>query len=462
MLKSSNFGIIRVKKIESTENEIMKLTIKRMGNDGEGIGFYENKPVYIYYAFLNEEVIVDVFTNKRGVFEGVLKEVVTPSEHRIDVSWPYYMESGSVNLLHLNYLEALNYKKYVIKRLVEKRLPGKIVINNTLPSEKIYHYRNKTDLPVIYQDGKNYMANYYRGSNKLFKVEKLIVEEEVLEKTILEVLSLMDKHNINAFNFKNRKGSVVSLSLRTNLKGEIQLTFITKEKVNLNNLINELVLNNKNIVSVYENFVPKFKTNIDIYNGKLELIKGSKYLEIELDKYKFYVTPFSFFQLNTAQANKLYQYILKNVSFNKNETVLEAFSGIGTIATFISQLVKQVVAIESIKDSINDMKYSLDKNKITNVKPIVGDAFKVIETLNNKFDKMIFDPPRGGLGKELCETIIKMKPKTIVYVSCNPLTLVDDLKILTKAYKIKTITPLDMFPQTSHVETITLLSLKTA
>ncbi len=438
----------------------MKLKIRRMGNDGEGIGFYENKPVYIYYAFLNEEVIVDIFKNKRGVFEGVLKEVVVPSEHRIEVSWPHYMESGSVNLMHINYLEALNYKRYVIKRLADKRLPKNITLNNTIPSDKVYNYRNKTDIPVIYEDGKNYMASYFRGSNKLFKVESLIVEEEILEHTIKEVLLLMDKYNINAFNFKNRKGSVVSLSIRTNINNNMQLTFITKEKVDLSKMVDELLNNNKNIVSVYENYVPKYKTNIDIYNGRLELIKGSKYLEMPLGKYKFYLTPFSFFQLNTNQANKLYNYILNNVTFNKTDTVLEGYSGIGTIATFISPFVKQVVTIESIKDSINDMKYSLNKNKINNVKPIVGDVAKVIGTLKNKFDKMIFDPPRGGLGKDICDEIIKMSPKEIIYISCNPLTLIDDLKILTKKYKVKSITPLDMFPLTSHIESISLLELK--
>ena len=438
----------------------MKLKIMRMGNDGEGIAFYENKPVYIYYAFLNEEVIVDVFKNRRGVFEGVLKEVVIPSEHRVEVNWPHYMESGSVNLMHINYLESLNYKRYIIQRLVEKRLPKKITLNNTIPSDKVYNYRNKTDIPIIYDDGKNYMASYFRGSNKLFKVESLVVEEKVLEKTIKEVLLLMDKHNINAFNFKNRRGHVVSLSLRTNIQGKMQLTFITKERSNLRALVEELIKNNPNIVSVYENFVPKYKTNIDIYNGKLELLMGDKYLEMPLDKYKFYLTPFSFFQLNTFQALKLYNFILDNVKFNKNETILEAYSGIGTIATFISPFVKQVVAIESIKDSVNDMRYTLSKNKITNVKPIVGDVSKVIGTLNDKFDKMIFDPPRGGLGKEICEEIIKKSPKEIIYVSCNPLTLIDDLKILTKKYNVKSITPLDMFPLTSHVESISLLELK--
>ena len=438
----------------------MKLTIRRMGNDGEGIGFYENKPVYIYYAFLNEEVIVDVFKNKRGVFEGVLKEVVTPSEHRVEVTWPYYMQSGSVNLMHISYQEALNYKRYVIKRLIDKRLPGNITLNNTIPSDKVYNYRNKTDMPVIFEDGINYMSSYFRGSNKLLKIENLIVEEEVLEKTIKEVLALMSKHNINAFNFKNRKGHVVSLSLRTNLNGKMQLTFITKEKSNLKGLVDELLKTNKNIVSVYENYVPKYKTNLDIYNGNLQLISGTKYLEMPLDKYKFYLTPYSFFQLNTSQALKMYNYILKNVTFNKNDIVLEAYSGIGTIATFISPFVKQVVAIESIKDSVNDMRYSLEKNNITNVKPIIGDVAKVIGTLNNKFNKMIFDPPRGGLGKEICEEIIKMAPTEIIYVSCNPLTLIDDLKILTKKYNVKSITPLDMFPLTSHIESITLLELK--
>ena len=122
------------------------LTIKRMGNDGEGIAFYQNKPVYIYYAFLNEEVKVEIRRNKRGVYEGVLKEVITPSEHRIPVSWPYYELSGSVNLMHLNYLEALNYKRFIIKRLLERRIKDKVDLRRTVPSEKTSHYRERTEL----------------------------------------------------------------------------------------------------------------------------------------------------------------------------------------------------------------------------------------------------------------------------------------------------------------------------
>ncbi|HHT38891.1 MAG: 23S rRNA (uracil(1939)-C(5))-methyltransferase RlmD [Acholeplasmataceae bacterium] len=452
--------LTKKKRIKKAMVKTVTLTIKRMGNDGEGIAFYQNKPVYIYYAFLNEEVKVEIRRNKRGVYEGVLKEVITPSEHRIPVSWPYYELSGSVNLMHLNYLEALNYKRFIIKRLLERRIKDKVDLRRTVPSEKTSHYRNKTELPLIYFEGKNYPAHYQRGSNQIFKVEELIVEEESIIKAVKEVTALMDKYQINAYNFKTKRGAIASLSLRTNQKEELQITFLTKVKIDLKELVNELVGNNKKIISVYQNYVPNFKTNRDLYSGKLELIKGEKYLPIVLSGYQFYLTPFSFFQLNTLQANKIYQTIVKEGNFKKDDVVLEAYSGVGAIASFVSPYVKKVVAVEEVKAAVNDMNYSLKKNKLNNVKTITGDFKKLIKYLKTSFDKVIFDPPREGLTKVVLDYLLKTLPKEIIYLSCNPLSLIDDLKLLQEKYQIRSMTPYDFFPLTSQVESITFLKLK--
>lgn len=441
----------------------MHLKIERMASDGEGIAYYNNKPVYIYYAYLDEVVDVDLVINKRGAYEGIIKEIIKPSSKRAKVNWPYYTKSGGVNLLHLNYIEQLKYKRDVVNFLLSTKLKKQtnhLKLGLTIPSQNELYYRNKSDIPLLNVNGKNMMANYYRGSNLLFPVTELIIEEKAITETVKKLLPLMDKHKIMAYDFKKRTGSVINLSIRANLEGKIQLTFTTKNKTNFNNLINDINKELKNVISLYNNYVPDYKNSFDIYNGSLKLLKGNKYLEMVINDYKFYLTPFAFFQLNTKQAENLYNYILKLGNFNKTDLVLDAYSGVGTIASHVSSKVREVVAIESIKAAVNDMEYSLKVNNIKNVKTITGDFVKLSGYLRQKFDTMIFNPPRIGLGKEVCRYIVKMRPKQVIYVSCNPKTLVSDLLMLDKAYKIKSITPFDMFPQTSQIENVVILELR--
>ena len=445
------------------KNQILK--IERMGSDGEGIAYYNKKPVFIYYALLGETINADIYVNKRGTLEANINEIIEKSSDRVDVTWKHYLESGSVNLLHYNYFSQLNYKRNVINFLLSSKL--RKVTNNTklertIKSEDELGYRNKTDIPLIYENGKNHLANYFRGSNNLFKVTDLIIENEYIIKALKDIINILNETNYKAFNPRTKKGEIYSLSVRSNLEGKVQLMINTKRTLNLNSFVNKLNQANKDIVSIYQNTILRYSNNTDVYNGKLELVSGSKYLEMKLKDLKFYLTPFAFFQLNTKQAIVLYEEVIKLANFKKSDIVLDAYSGVGTIASFISPHVKEVVAIESIKDAVNDMEYSLDKNNIKNVKTITGDLVKMTNYLKSKhkFDKVIFDPPRVGLGDKVCKYLLSSLPKSIIYVSCNPKTLVKDLEMLSLKYDIKSITPIDMFPQTSQIESITILERK--
>lgn len=441
----------------------MKFKIERMGSDGEGIAFHKGKPVYIYYAYLGERVEASLYTNKRGVFEANLIEVLKPSPERIDVAWPHYMNSGSTNLMHINYLAQLKYKRNEMIFLQRTKLRNETKntkLELTLPSPKEFNYRNKSFLPLVYSDGKNRIANYLRGSNKLFVVDSLVIEDEVIEQVSLSVLNLMNKNNVNAYDRKTRKGSVIALSIRVNKKGEAQLSFVTKVRIDLKPLVKDIKKALPNVVSIYENYTPKYKNSSDTHEGELTLLSGSKYLEMEINNYKFYLTPHAFFQLNTLQAERLYNLIIEKAKLKQDDLVLDAYCGVGTIATHISKYVDQVVAIESVKAAVKDMNYSLEVNGIKNVKTITGDFVKIVSYLKQDFDKMIFNPPRIGLGEEVCNYVLKFLPKQVIYVSCNPKTLVSDLQILSKRYSITSITPVDMFPQTAHIENLVVLDLK--
>lgn len=441
----------------------MKFDVQRVGNDAEGIAYHNDKPVFIYYAYKGETVEAELIVNKRGAYEGNLKEVITPSKYRIEALCPFYGVCGGCNLMHVRYQESLYYKKDLIKYLVTntfKKEAKSIPINNTHPSDQTFNYRNQLNIPVRKKDGKNTIGLFYRGTNQFLPIDKCIIQEDNLNEVAKDILYLMDRKKIDAYDPKTNTGHIVNLALRTNLEGEIQLTFVLKNQVNLTNLIKELMQKNKKVVSVYENFVPKYKTNRDLLSGKTTHLAGKEELIMTLDNYKFFLTPNAFFQLNTQQALKLYQLIIEKADFKKTDIVLDAYSGVGTIATFISPHVKKVVAVESVKDAVKAMDKSNEKNGITNIKTITGDVIKVTDFLKQKFDAMVFDPPRVGLGEKVVKYILKNEPKKVIYVSCNPETLVKDLKGLKTKYEITSIDPFDMFPQTSQVESITVLKLK--
>ena len=444
---------------------IQTFKIERLGSDGEGIAYLNKKPVFIYYTLIGEIVEADLFVNKRGAYEAKLINIIKKSPLREDVSYKYYMKTGSINLLHLKYFEQIKFKRNVINFLLSSQIrkeTNNTKVNLTIKSPLELNYRNKTDVPLIYEQNKNHLATYVRGSNNLIKIDEFIIEDVFLIKAMNDFIEVLNKTSFKAYNFKTKKGEIYSISLRCNLKGNVQLMINVSKNINLNNLIKELTSINKDIVSIYVNVVNNYENNLDVYNGKLRKVFGDKYLEMKLNEYFFYLTPLSFFQLNTRASILLYEEILKQTKFNKNDLVLDAFSGVGTIASFISPFVKEVVAIESIKDATLDMEYSLKKNNITNVKAITGDMSKMTSYLNKtyKFDKVLFDPPRVGLERKVINYLLKSKPKEIIYVSCNPKTLVRDLKLLSKAYNIISITPIDLFPQTSQIESITILKLK--
>lgn len=440
----------------------MEVDIKRVGHDAEGIAYLNRKPIFIYYAYKGEIVDINLRTNVRGAYEGDIVKMVKPSPYRIEPLCPFYGTCGGCNLMHINYSEALSYKKDTIQFLVNTRLKDikNIKINDTIGSNDVFNYRNKIDIPVKYSKGKNVMGLFHRGSIKFLKIDKCIVQEEALNKVATTILHLMTKHKINAYNNGTKEGYITHLSIRVNLEGQMQLAFVTKRKVNLDNLIKELVQLEPNLISIYESYVYDLKSNRDIFDGQMKLLYGHENLVMTLNNFQFLLTPNSFFQLNTMQAIRLYEMIVEKANFKKTDTVLDAYCGVGTIASFISPHVKNVVAIEFVKAAVKAMDESLLINNITNVRTITGDVIKASSRIKEEFDVMVFDPPRVGLGDVMVKYILKSKPRKVVYVSCNPETLVEDLLGLSKLYNILEITPFDMFPQTSQIESITILELK--
>lgn len=442
----------------------VQLKIERLGNNGEGIAYLNKRPVYINYALIDEIVEVDIVENSRGHLEGENLKVIVPSGIRTQPPCPYYYKCGGCNLQHMLYFETIKYKRNVINFLYKVNLrkeTRRTKLNYTIRSEEEFRYRNRVILPVTIYDDKITFGLYYQDSNRFLPIESCLIHKENTDNILTEITSLMTKHSIFPFNKKLKEGFIRFIQVRTNYKEELQVTFISYKDVNLDSLVKDLVNENPKIHSVFLTINNDLRSrNFITYNVKK--LYGEDYLEDKIGETKYLIGVDSFFQLNSLQAKKMYDEILRLGNFTKEDVVLDAYAGVASIGIYISKLVNKVYSIELSSDAVKAGKEAIKLNNINNVSIHEGDTLKVVKKLKIKPDVMIFNPPRTGLGENLCKFILDEHPNRIIYVSCNPQTLVADLKILANKYKIVETTPIDMFPQTNHVETITLLSLKTA
>lgn len=440
----------------------VKLKINRIANDGEGISRYQNKPVFVYGALPGEEILCDIRLNKRHVYEGNLIEVLEKSPKRVDMPSDNKNETVSLTLAHLNYFDTLVYKRETVSFMLNTRLrkeTKKTIIENTVPSDKEYNYRNETLVPVLNKRKKLFWGLYNTGSNIVLETKRHYSQDELLNDTLNKLLIIFENNGVNAFDKKVNNGILRAIKLRVNDKREVSVTLITYDYFDFKKLVDNIIVEMSYIskIGVLEN---KDLKNRNLLIGKYELIYGDKYFNMEIGGRNFLLSYNSFFQLNTSQTKKLYDLILKEANFKGDEIVLDAYSGVGTIGMYISNFVKQVYSIEQINEATDANIEALKLNNIKNVKPITADVVKWVKYNKQKFDMMIFDPPRTGLGEKVTKFILKEKPKKVIYVSCDIETLVEDLKVLSEKYNILKVIPLDMFPHTAHVETVCSLSLK--
>ena len=439
-----------------------RLKIERIGNDGEGIAYINKRPVFIDYALLDEVVDVDIEKNSRGNFEGKNIDVIKQSPLRIDPPCPYYFRCGGCNMQHTSYFEQIKHKRNVINFLYNVNLrkeTRKTKLNLTITSPIELRYRNKVTLPVQEINEKLEVGFYYKDSNRFLPVKSCLVHKMNLDLLTRNILDLLEKHEIKAFDNRTKRGDLRYIIARTNQLGDLQVTFVLAKPKNIETFISELVKDNPKIKSVFTTINSDTRSR-EFFGSKTTLMYGDLYLEETIGDYKLLLGPESFFQLNAIQAKNMYDEMIRLAKFNKNDIVLDAYAGVASIGIYISNLVKEVYSIEINKEACEAAKESLKLNEISNVKVFEGDTLEVFKTLDIKPNVMIFNPPRTGLGSNLSEFILSKEPDKIIYGSCNPKTLVDDLKILSKKYNIVDTTPLDMFPQTSHIESVTLLEKK--
>ena len=400
----------------------MIVKVLRLNNEGEGIASIEGKLCFIKGTLPNEEVDIDIIEDKGNYFIGKLNNIINTSSDRVIPKCKYYDKCGGCFQMHLSYNKQLEFKQEKVKGIFKKIC--NIDINPNIYSFNELNYRNKVTLKV----NNNELGYYEEKSHSIVDIDTCLLLDNSINEVITKLRSFI----------QNKKHNISEIMIRS-ISNEIMISFD-----NLNELYKEELLNIFPSCSIY-------------ING--ELITGNKSLIETIEGYKFYVSPNSFFQVNTLTFKELYKHVISNLNGNGN--ALDLYSGTGTISILMSKYFDKVYGIEVSNSSIKDANENIKLNNISNVSFIEGKVEDKIDELKKlDIDTVIMDPPRSGSDNKSLKTIIEINPRSIIYISCNPVTLARDINILKDKYEIKSIDLFDMFPQTSHVESLLVLERK--
>ena len=397
----------------------MEIKIEKFDDFGRGICYIDNKVTFVPNTIPNDLVEIKITKEFKNYNEGKLINILIPSKKRIEPKCPYFSKCGGCVLQNMNYKDTLEYKKEKVINIFKK---NKLEINPVvIENANYYNYRNKISLKVI--DKK--IGYYEPRSHSIVEIDSCLVASNSINKTI----SLIKKMGIN-------NGLV---TIRCNKNDEILIIIESKDKLNID--------------------VDSIKDNIKlvgiVINNKL--FYGEDFLYENINGIFYKISYDSFFQVNPYIASKIFNIIKENIK--PNETVLDIYSGVGTLSLTAAKVAKKVIGIEIVENAVLNAIHNAKINKINNVDFLLNDATKAITKLNLSFDKVIVDPPRAGLSKIVIDTIKKIKPKEIIYVSCDPQTLVRDIKLLSDLYIINKFYIADMFSFSYHVESVCILKI---
>ena len=447
------------------KNKEYVVEIQGLGYEGEGVCKIDNFTIFIPGALENEKVRITIVKINKNYGFGKLLEVIEPSKDRVVPKCGIYKRCGGCQLQHLSYEGQLKFKKSRVEDCM--RRIGKLddfIIHDTIGMENPYRYRNKVQLPVGVgrNQGEINIGFYAQRSHEIIDMETCIIQDETADKVVSLVKQWIKEYNIEVYDEQNNIGIVRNIMLRKAFKTkELMVVVVTRtmEMPHKNELIDMLKTNIPGIKSIIQNVNSKL-TNV-VLSDKCITLYGADTISDYIGDFKFNISPLSFFQVNPVQTEALYNKALEYAGLTGNEIVFDAYCGTGTITLFLSQKAKKVYGVEIVPQAIENAIINAKQNGISNAEFIVGEAEKVIPELiaqGVKADVVVVDPPRKGCGIELLEAISSIKPKRIVYVSCDPGTLARDLGILkVMGYKTVEVQPVDMFPQTAHVEVVTLL-----
>lgn len=435
----------------------MKVNVicKRFDDKGRGIVTINNKTHAVDYLIPEEEATVEI--TKQNI---KLVSINKPSIYRQKAPCEYYYKCGGCQLQHLNSEGQKHFKQEKVEELL-----GKFVsINPIMTMEYPFYYRNKSHFTFQKNRNRKIIAGMYEeNSHKIVDLDRCIIQDDVTNKINATIKSMLVSFKLEPYNEDSKSGFLRHVLIRTGFTSkQVMVVLVTAASMfpSKNNFVKALLKKHPEITTIVQNVNDK-KTSMVL--GKKEFVLyGKGFITDTLSGYDFKISPSSFFQINPIQTEKLYQAAIQAADIQQHEVVLDAYCGTGTIGIFASKYAKSVIGVELNKNAISDAINNAKLNKIKNIWFVNADASDYMVQLANektKIDVVILDPPRSGSDERFIHALSKLNPKKVVYVSCNPQTQARDLVLFEKnGYKVQSIQPVDMFAQTYHVETVTLIT----
>lgn len=436
------------------------VTIKRIGINGEGVGYYKRKAVFIEGAITDEVVKAEVMKVERSYLQAKLTGIEKISPVRQEPPCPVYEHCGGCQLQHMTYEAQLSAKEEIVREAFQRYTGiAELPLRPIYGMEQPWHYRNKAQLQLGWQNNELVAGLYAQGTHKLIDISECTVQEQSINDVYKSIKLIISELNISPYEERTREGVIKTIVVRVAKEsGKLQVTFVTATDrlADQRRLVERIRSELPQVISIAQN-IHKERSSV-IFGPKTTILWGEERLPEKLGTIQFALSPRAFFQLNPQQTIKLYDAVQEAAALTGNELVIDAYCGTGTISLWLASEAREVRGIEMIAEAVQDARANAQFSGIDNALFYEGQAERLLPQWVSQGiqpDVIVVDPPRTGLDAELIQAVLKAKPERFVYVSCNPSTLAKDCKeLLAGGYELEWVQPVDMFPQTAHVECI--------
>jgi 23S rRNA (uracil1939-C5)-methyltransferase len=445
---------------------IYDIDIQGLGHSGEGVGRYQNFTVFVPFALPGERVSVGITAVKKNYAKGELLKIETAAPERIEAQCPIYRRCGGCQMQHLEYEAQLEVKRQQVIDAMERI--GKlehVTVHPVIGAQNPWYYRNKMQFPVGAAGRGVAIGCFAQGTHEIINTENCLIQHQSNNLIVREVRTIAERLGITPYDEETGSGILRHVLGRIGTRtGEVMVVLVTAaaELPRKEQIIAEIKQHIPGVVSLIQNINPK-RTNI-ILGDRTVTLWGKDTITDYMGDFAFEISARSFFQVNSAQAEILYRKAVEYACLTGRETVIDAYCGTGTISLFLAQGAAKVYGIEIVEPAVRDARRNAERNHITSTEFIAGDATRVMPELYQQGVRpavIVVDPPRAGCEQTVLETFAHLQPERIVYVSCNPASLARDLAILQElGYETVEIQPVDMFPQTYHVECVAMIERK--
>lgn len=448
------------------KNQELEVTVVDLSYLGMGVAKVDGYPIFVENALPQEKILVRIVKVGKKFGFGKMLSIIQKSPYRQEVENEDLLRTGIAPLSHLKYEQQLVFKQEQVRNVLKKtaKMP-EIQVEKTIGMQQPFGYRNKAQIPIRKIDGILQTGFYRKNSHELIPIDHFFIQDPAIDAAIIVIREILQQFEVKAYNEKNNSGFLRHIVIRRGYHThEMMVVLVTRKEHFFQGEKIAQAIQEKlpEVVSIIQNINPK-QTNV-ILGEQEKVLLGRSYVYDQLSGKTYRISAKSFYQVNTPQAEVLYQKAFELADLKKSDVVIDAYSGIGTIGLSLANQVKHVYGMESIEQAVIDAQENAKLNNIENADYVTGRAENVMPKWQKEGiqPEVIFvDPPRKGLDQSFIETACQMKPEKFIYISCNPATMARDLKVFAEQeYFTDSIQPVDLFPQTHHVETVMMLKQK--